>query len=310
MQSASQQLIQTLKTYPLYQNLNEYYIRKDIGKKHNIKRATNKHLMKEIELLNGNEINNEVELPEEMWEHILLESNELTNLCFTSKKTVEICQNKSFWRKKCVMNNLPFEWIDQDHHIKEWITLYNKLLYSKQYSEKLIDLSKHLHLKYPDNPVTFFYFNDSSKDMDKVLPVTPKQLQKFEEVKERQENPDDCQFVLYIRLNEGENNDCQRRIFDAWIVSYYLEDDQGDEVVDLFEMINNEFFHPSVDQVQDILMKWLFYIYDEEHDLVDDSGFYYVKEPLENLMQLNFNAKSYNQPQYKKLKTRLDFLSQ
>ena len=41
-----QQLIATLKTYHPYQHLNEYYIRKDIGKKYNIKRAKNSELKK------------------------------------------------------------------------------------------------------------------------------------------------------------------------------------------------------------------------------------------------------------------------
>lgn len=87
---------------------------------------------------------------------------------------------------------------------------------------------------------------------------------------------------------------------------YYLQDEQGDMVADLFELSGKN--NTTLDEVKTVLMKWLFYI-DDDNDLVDENGYSYFAEPLEKLIMLTFPPKMYNQPQYKRLKARLDFLN-
>ena len=48
METESQRLIKTLQSYPLYASMNDYYIRKEVGKKYNIRRARNSELKTEI----------------------------------------------------------------------------------------------------------------------------------------------------------------------------------------------------------------------------------------------------------------------
>ncbi len=324
METPTQKLINTLKSYPQYENLSEYYIRKDIGLKHNIKRAKNEHLQNEINQLSSKnnvekkskkskskkskskkykQTSKNVELPSDAWEEILLQSDNLKNICMLNKTTIKICESKNFWIKKFEFQQLPYDWVNKKPQlIQDWIKQYDKLLYAKSYAKKLIELFQHLHQIYPDEFFSIYDYAQEINNYYHVLSQYTKKLKKLEKIKNEQQEADEAwQYVFNIRLFENNTH----------YLTFYLEDDQGDEV----EQIHEE---KSLEEIEELLMRWLFFVYKEDNDLINeteyqlpdlvDGDFSYFYDELKENMDFSFNKKDYHQKQYKMLKTRLDFL--
>src|SRR5258708_9538835 len=136
-----------LRTYEQYKNLSDYYIKKDIKEKYKLKTVKKENLLEELNYL-YNAVPSNVILPSEMWENILLNTdvNELKNVCFTNKTTINICNKTSFWKEKITLFNLPFDWLDLNaiKSINDWIKTFDKLLFSDLYSTKLLLLLDYL----------------------------------------------------------------------------------------------------------------------------------------------------------------------
>jgi hypothetical protein len=232
------------------------------------------------------------QLPDEMYENILLESKDLS-VCLTNKKLLSICQKKDFWYKKFNKENLPFDWIDvkKIHTINEWIDVYDKILAANMSSKKLINLFKHLHLLYPKEFFSIFSYSNDITPYYNVLPNYIKQLENLVIERNNQEFPEDCQYMFNIRLYENKK-------FYLWI---YLEDDQGD----MGEQIEIKL---SLDEIQTVLMRWLYFVKynDDEVQLVDENCYSYFYEDLINLMNITQLNKRTNQ--YRMLQSRLEFL--
>lgn len=134
----TKQLIQTLKTYPSYQQLTEYYIRKEIGKKYNTKRAKNDQLRLELDQLQQvaqqSILVNDVRL--NIYQH--LDIDEIIHACYTDKYAVKLCSTKSFWDNVFVKYNLPVP-VENYKHVNEWIMAFTReILFTR--SKKIIYL--------------------------------------------------------------------------------------------------------------------------------------------------------------------------
>lgn len=229
------------------------------------------------------------QLPNEMWEEILLQSDE--NLCLLNKQTVSICQSKEFWYKKFASQDLPIDWVEKDLTLSDLVKHYHKLLFAKNYSHRLIELFKHLHQLYPNEYFSIFSYSQEIGNYTKVFPNHIKQLNRLEAVKERHE---DSQYVSFIMLFADNEN----------LVQFDLQDDQGDDVLGINNTIDDAY--RTLDEVEEILMRWLYFVDDD--DLVDESGFSFFYDNLNESMNKLFKPNQYNQRQYKMLKARLDFL--
>jgi len=120
------QLIQTLQTYSSYQQLTEYYIRKEIGKKYNTKRAKNDQLRLELDQLKKQIVDqsylvNDVRL--NIYQHLDIDG--IINACYTDKYAVKLCSNKLFWDPIFVKYNLPIS-NNNYKHVKDWITAFTQ----------------------------------------------------------------------------------------------------------------------------------------------------------------------------------------
>lgn len=82
-----------------------------------------------------------------------------------------------------------------------------------------------------------------------------------------------------------------------------MQNDQGDDVG--INMIEES---KKLDEIEEFLMRWLYFFYQNNVDLVDESGFSFFYKNLNKLMNKSFTPKDYYKRQYHILKSRLDFL--
>ncbi len=287
METPTIKLVKSLQNYDKFKNKSEYQIRKIIGKDYGIDRARNVELMIELESLQNNLI-----LPNEIWEEILLVSKDLDNTCFINKNTINICENKHFWYKKMTLEDLPYEWVKNTETIHDWIKNYKKLVYCKQQATRLIDYFKSFHELHPNDAIDILYYsdiNDNKKIID-VLPLTmiySKEFTDFEIVRNMEDEPEECQYVMYITLFENNQH----------TITYYLEGNQGVAISKIEKIIN-------LKELYEVLMKWLFFVKNEDTDLVDMDGFSYFYNELDIQIENLPMRKS----QREKLEERLLFI--
>jgi hypothetical protein len=240
---------------------------------------------------------NNIVLPKDAWEEILLATDKLKDACLVNKNTVNICKDVNFWKKKFSKYELPFDLVDQKsiYSIGDWIKTFDKLLYSKFEAQKLTNLFTHLLTKHPEYPQEIFYYTQDNESMKKVIPGYNEKLDELQILYNKEEDEDTGQFVLLIRFDEGEIT-----------MAYYFENVNGFEDEGIFGI------QLSLKDLYNLFIRWEFYINnktDDIEDLVDENGFSYFYDPLLTNMNYTFISNTDRQQrQYKLLKTRLDYL--
>lgn len=118
------------------------------------------------------------------WFNVLLNSDNLKNVCFTNKNTIKICSDKQFWIEKFNHDDLTI--INPGNTINEWITEYNRVLVTTELVEKLLALLKSEHeqsgkrieINFPFNPEDNLHNIITEEIVDYLIYSGPSQAQR------------------------------------------------------------------------------------------------------------------------------------
>src|SRR4029079_8151765 len=112
--STVSEIIDRLKNYPQYKNLSNYYIKKDIKIKYNLKVVKKENLLIELENLSSSKF---TQLPKELILEIMinLDIETLKQFRLANKTIHQYCDNQLFWIKKFKNEGLPLPIISQEN---------------------------------------------------------------------------------------------------------------------------------------------------------------------------------------------------
>ncbi len=128
-------IMSKLKTYNQYHYLSDYYIKKEIKNKYNLKTVKKNHLLTELENLKN------ITLPSDMINVILyqLDFNDIKSYCLSAKNA---CDNFN-WTSLFARDHLPL--LEHQTTSIGWINHYNQMRKIKNEVDSIIKILKNLY---------------------------------------------------------------------------------------------------------------------------------------------------------------------
>lgn len=141
-------ILEKLRKTSEYSNQSDYYIKKNIGIKYNLKSVKKVDLIKELESLNK-----AIDLPNDILYQILLNADVTTikSLCMSNNYTFNQCQSTNFWINKFNHNDLPL--IRHENTMSNWINNYTRISDAAIEVKQILTIMKLLDIK----KLTIFY---------------------------------------------------------------------------------------------------------------------------------------------------------
>ena len=128
-----------------YPNMSDYYIKKEIKAKYNLKSVTKKDLLKDLHDEDSENFTQSMILPIDTMRHTLLYSdiNTIVNLCTSNK--LNICDNQ-FWYLKFKQDHLPL--FKKLNTFNEWVKEYINVKNAQQEAINMVKIIIAYHKQY------------------------------------------------------------------------------------------------------------------------------------------------------------------